>query len=134
MTSEYDPRLEGRRPEFARMSLRPGLGHGFMHEVASTMLQFDIHKTMADVPATLSHGKKKWPLGRYLRRSLREMVGKEKNISAEALDEIQARMQVMRNTAFHLSEPLSKQVLKASEGRRIQIYANEARKKKVIRI
>lgn len=134
MTSEYDPRLEGRRPEFARMSLRPGIGYNVMHEVASTLLDYDLHKTLIDVPQSLQHGKKKWPLGRYLRRSLRAMIGREKNISPEALNEIQTKMQAMREAAFNASEPLSKHILAATEGRRIQIYANEQRKKKVMRI
>lgn len=134
MTSEYDERLEGRRPEFARMSLRPGLGYNVMHEMASTMLEFDLHKKLIDVPNALQHGKKYWPLGRYLKRSLRTMVGKDKNLSPEALDEIQKKMLIMRQTAFDNSEPLEKHVLAASEGRRIQIYANERRKKKVNRL
>lgn len=134
MTAEYDERLEGRRPEFARMSLRPGIGHDVMYEVASTMLEFDLHKKTADVPHSLQHGTRKWPLGQYLRRSLRTMVGKEKKMSPEAFNETQERMRPLRESAFNASRPLKEYVLKVSEGRRIQIHANEARKKKVNRL
>lgn len=132
MTSEYDPRLEGRRPEFARMSLRPGIGYNVMHEVASTLLEFDLHKVLIDVPHSLQHGKKKWPLGRYLRRSLRALIGKDKNQTEQSAAQLAEKLQAMREAAFNNSEPLKKHVLSASEGRRIQIHSNETRKKKAI--
>lgn len=131
MTSEYDPRLEGRRPEFARMSLRPGIGYGVMHEVASTLLEYDLHKVLPDVPYSLQHGTKKWPLGRYLRRSLRCMIGREKNTPEAIINEMEKKMQPLREAAFNASEPLKTHILQASEGRRLQIAAHERRKKKV---
>lgn len=44
MTRADDLRLNGRHPEFARMSLRPGIGADAMHEVASTLLKKKIWK------------------------------------------------------------------------------------------
>lgn len=86
MTSKNDPRLNGRHPEFARMSNRPGIGHDFMHEVASTFMQFDLEQSQADVPSALRHGRRVLPLGRYLRKKLRVMVGRdEKTPEAETL-------------------------------------------------
>jgi len=131
MTSEYDPRLEGRRPEFARMSLRPGIGYSVMHEVASTLLEFDLHKHLPDAPYSLQHGTKKWPLGRYLRRNLRCMIGRDKNTPQVIYEQMEKKMRPLREAAFNASIPLKTAVLSASEGRRIQIHANERRKKKV---
>lgn len=76
MTKADDPRLLGRHPEFCRMSLRPGIGADMMHEVASTLMQFNLEDRQADVPVSLAHGTRKLPLGRYLRRKLRSYVGK----------------------------------------------------------
>lgn len=78
MTSKDDPRLSGRHPEFARMSNRPGIGAVAMKQVAtalSTEHGLDECKKTGDVPFQLMHGKKNMPLGRYLRRKLREEMG-----------------------------------------------------------
>lgn len=78
MTAKDDPRLKGRHPEFARMSLRPGIGAGAMGPLADTLN--DTHGAAfigatGDVPGALLHGRKKMPLGRYLRRKLRDELG-----------------------------------------------------------
>lgn len=78
MTHRLDPRLKGRDPEFAFMSLRPGIGAQFVPEIASTLMTFNLERTQGDVPVTLRHGNRELPLGRYLRQKLREHVGKEK--------------------------------------------------------
>lgn len=65
------PELKGRHPEFARMSRKPGIGHDFMYEVASSILEHDL----ADLPYTLRHGGLKMPLGRYLRNKVNEFSG-----------------------------------------------------------
>lgn len=77
MTKEDDPRLEGRYPEFARMSLRPGIGAHAMDDVSRILYTKHGCRELAetgDVPATLMHGGKSFPLGRYLRRKLREKM------------------------------------------------------------
>lgn len=73
LTNKHDVRLLGRHPEFARMSLRPGIGADAMHDVASTVLQFDLVESQGDVPSSLRHGSRILPLGRYLRRHLRNL-------------------------------------------------------------
>lgn len=92
MTHRLDPRLEGREPEFARMSLRPGLGVDSLHEVASTFMKFNLDQTEADVPSALRHGSRLLPLGRFLKRKLRTMVGKDEKAPQAVLDQIQAEV------------------------------------------
>lgn len=77
MTSGDDPRLNGRHPEFARMSRRPGIGVNAMWEVADTLMRFNLDTAQSDVPVTLRHGSRQFPLGRLLRQKLRTMVGKD---------------------------------------------------------
>lgn len=92
MTRHDDPRLDGRYPEFARMSLRPGIGHDFLHDVASTMLTLNLEKTQPDVPSGLRHGSRTLPLGRYLRRKLRLLIGKEANAPQSEIEKYKAEM------------------------------------------
>lgn len=77
MTGKDDVRLNGRYPEFARMSLRPGIGAGAIPEIASAVLSEvggrEVDRT-GDVPDMLRHGRGSYPLGRYLRRLLREQT------------------------------------------------------------
>lgn len=80
MTNVDDPRLAGRHPEFARMSLRPGIGALAMPDVAGALS--DVHgarllSEAGDVPLALRHGGRSLPLGRYLRRKLRDELGFE---------------------------------------------------------
>lgn len=77
MTRFDDVRLHGRMPEFARMSLRPGIGQSAMHDVADVLIQLGLDESEADVPSALRRGKTIAPLGRYLRQQLRLMIGKE---------------------------------------------------------
>lgn len=95
MTSEDDERLDGRHPEFARMSLRPGLGAHMMDEVASAILENDLHLTMEDVPAGLRHGSQIWPLDRYLRERLRERIGRDKKTPQSVKDRKAAELQAL---------------------------------------
>ncbi|QXP44305.1 MAG: replication initiator protein [Arizlama microvirus] len=73
MTNKDDPRLNGRPPEFCRMSLRPGIGADAMWDVASSVLWLDRD---GDVPQALNHGRRNMPLGRYLRNLLRVRTGR----------------------------------------------------------
>lgn len=72
MTSNTDERLEGREPEFARMSTRNGgLGRGMMEQ----LVPLGLDPGTADVPSAVRHGKKILPLGRYLKNELRKAHG-----------------------------------------------------------
>lgn len=80
--------LQGRHPEFARMSRMPGIGAPAMHDVASVLLSLSLDETQADVPSALRHGAKMLPLGRYLKSKLRLYCGKEVDTPEEVLAEI----------------------------------------------
>lgn len=95
MTRYDDTRLNGRMPEFARMSLRPGIGYGALHDVASAIMENDISK---DITA-LRRGKTIYPLGRYLTQNLRQLTGKDKNAPPEVLQENYERLLPLRQAA-----------------------------------
>lgn len=102
MTKSDDPRLNGRYPEFCRMSLKPGIGLNHMHDVASTLL--NLASPQGDVPVSLRHGGRQLPLGRYLRRKLRTMIGKDEKapttINEEMLSLLQAAQADKQNPSF----------------------------------
>lgn len=53
----------------------------------------------ADVPDGLKHGGKELPLGRYLRRHLRSMIGRDEKIPQEAFDQMAAELWPLRLAA-----------------------------------
>lgn len=122
--------LNNRAPEFARMSLRPGIGLGMAHEIASTLLQHKHDERMIDVPLSLQSGRPKWPLGRYLRRRLREYVGRDANAPLLIVQAQAADVQDVREAAWANKTSVKEEVLKRSLGRRRQIYAREGRKRR----
>lgn len=130
MTKVDDWRLDGRHPEFARMSLRPGIGLGMMHELASTLMEHRLDERMIDVPLTLQHGQKQLPLGRYLRRKLRAMLGREENAPPEVLQEKEQEMSTLRKVAWDSQTPLSQVVAEKMKGRLQQIEAREKIRRK----
>jgi len=120
MTRDTDPRLEGRRPEFARMSLRPALGTGMMHELASTLMEYGLDAA-TDVPVVLQHGTKQLPLGRTLRRKLRQLLGRDPNTPQETLQKYAQKLLPMRKAAFDKSISFKTEILENSAQRRRQI-------------
>lgn len=104
MTGKNDVRLQGRYPEFARMSNRPGLGADAMHEVASTVLTFNLEEALADVPSALRHGSRLMPLGRYLQRKLREYVTGSPDAPEEALRQWREQMLVLQQDSLAVGE------------------------------
>lgn len=137
MTSKNDERLNGRHPEFARMSNRPGLGAGAMAMLADPLFSGPGAASLADggdVPTHLMMGKKKIPLGRYLRQRLRDEVGMSK--SAEALakqiayteSEVQVRELFLRARASSPDAPVTHKtaLLEHTQGK---IWSIESRDK-----
>jgi len=97
LTNKGNALLKGRHPEFARMSLKPGIGADALHDVASVTLQYldgDV-----DVPTTLRHGPKLQPLGRYLTRKLRELNGKAPQAPAQTLAKLEAKVHHLREAS-----------------------------------
>lgn len=101
MTRFDDARLDGRHPEFVRMSLRPGIGLSAMSDVAAVLEDFNLVDRMADVPSAVRMGRRLMPLGRYLRRGLREMLGRDPKTPQSGLDEHQAKVQALFDRAFN---------------------------------
>lgn len=66
--------LQGRYPEFSRMSNKPGLGLVAVDSIAQSLTQYGV-TAYPDLPRTLNHGSKKVPLGRYLNNKLDEKMG-----------------------------------------------------------
>lgn len=87
MTKKDDPRLEGRLPEYARMSLKPGLGASAMANVAEKLLQnywtYEQLKREDNVPYFLKSGGRVLPFDRYLRSKLIEKVGLDTTLTGK---------------------------------------------------
>lgn len=79
MTRKSDTRLNGRKPEFARMSLRPGIGAGAADGALREAIMTKggaLHVVRSgDVPGRVRSEGKMWPLGRYLLNRLRTAYG-----------------------------------------------------------
>lgn len=116
MTSKDDERLQGRHPEFSRQSNRPGIGALALCEVASVFLTHDLHETETDVPSRLDHGRKSYPLGRYLRRKLREQIGWKPDTPEVTKNAREEEMRPLRDFAFNNSLPFAEVVKEFYKG------------------
>lgn len=99
LTSKKNPLLMGRYPEFARMSNggrsgTGGIGASAMTDVALSFGEqhLDHMSREFDVPGVLQYGKKKLPLGRYLKSILRRELGYGRKGTDEALQAFGAKM------------------------------------------
>lgn len=101
LTRRDDPRLSGRSPEFARMSLKPGIGAGFAVRFAEGLNSEPGARSIiasGDVPVTARTDGKHLPLGRYLRRQLREVLGFDNTGGQEKAMRMQnEEMQILRD-------------------------------------
>lgn len=82
------------------MSLKPGIGADAMQDVGDLLTTddgIDLMETHGyDVPTCLQQGKRKLPLGRYLRRKLREKVGDEAEMRELSKEECITEMRALR--------------------------------------
>lgn len=134
MTSADDERLQGRHPEFASMSRRPGLG-----AAAVVRASLDVKRDAPNSKEAL-HGLsqyvvagKSYPLGQYLRRVSRAALGLPTgSTKAEAL-ELQALFDTMVSDALKADRSISRLasdrevLVKAGEQKRL----NQAARLKV---
>lgn len=98
--------LNGRHPEFARMSLKPGIGADAMSDVARSLLSpygAKLIEETGDVPMALRAGQSNLPLGRYLRSKLREAYGFEETGAQKGW-----AMQMSQKACAEYEEKLSK--------------------------
>lgn len=99
MTFKEDERLNGRYPEFARMSLRPGIGAGaasIIVDAVSKGVGWDVYLGGSEegVPGSVRVERKLWPLGRYIRQKIRKGVGLPEGESARVNERRGIEMQV----------------------------------------
>lgn len=76
MTKADDPRLEGRQPEFARMSRRPGIGVPAVSVLAESLTSAG-GVVGGDIPTAVRVRGKLLPIGRTLRSKFRVAMGME---------------------------------------------------------
>lgn len=107
MTKKDDPRLLGRYPEFIRMSLKPGIGALSLQPLADACKSSAYALKLAidgDVPPSLLQGKKSMPLGRYLRRKLREKIGRAPETPSSVLGRYCTELQTVLGEARKAEE------------------------------
>lgn len=120
MTRADDPRLNGRHPEFTRQSRNPGIGAGAAPEIASKMMQFNLDQRQADVPSALRFGRKLLPIGRYMKKKIREQIGREDTEPKESQLKRSAELLPLRNAARNSKEePSFKKHLVASKAGKV---------------
>lgn len=127
MVKHDDPRLCGRHPEFARMSLRPGIGGLATEVIGDACVSKSGSRYLAengDVPRFVRSQSRKRPVGRYLLGRIRSAVGVDDLAIESVLDAH------YRELAVELREPGARA---ARESRRLQHYRNAVGRAKIFR-
>lgn len=126
MTFRDDPRLEGREPEFARMSLRPGIGHGFITRgLVPALARYDLDRRCEDVPVSLRHGSKLLPLGRYLRRETRGYVSEDGEKTAPRNLEREKEVLALLEASIVHQTSLAQELVEVSRGKVASLEARD---------
>nr|QJB21676.1 MAG: replication initiator protein [Microvirus sp.] len=80
MTSPTDYRLQGRHPEFTRMSRKPGIGKAAVADIVNTLdCEAGAELLRDDVPSALTISGRPLPLGDYMRSKIKDAVYDTKN-------------------------------------------------------
>lgn len=132
MTHKDDWRLDGRAPEFAFMSLKPGIGKPFAQYLADQLYLktgWDITKEK-DVPKNLKIGGKTHVLGRYLRHCIREEIGMtdewREALTQQWINDVELEMFPLRIAAKETAKAAQQLLVEKNLGR---IQSVEARSK-----
>lgn len=132
MTADNDTRLApGQVPEFARMSLRPGIGADALWDVASVMMQYSLEKQL---PSQLRHGAKLLPLGRYLRNRLSKVLGQNEeerqSLSDQALSHLYEELSLVRSVAWATDKSVRQVFAEANAGYEQALIGKQTLKRK----
>lgn len=126
--------LNGRHPEFARMSLKPGIGASAMAVVSSAMeSDAGIGSILSsrDVPSALRNHGSVMPLGRYLKSKLRTEMGYGEKLKADSLLAFTAKMCAMREADLSAAEAAEKTLIEYQLDKRNQKSLNLETKFKI---
>lgn len=100
MTRDTDARLDGRHPEFSRMSRSPGIGAHALDRYVSeltTRKGAAALSQMGDIPSEIRIDGKSYPLGRYLVTKARDAVGMAPGLPTRKAIENQVRRETDKN-------------------------------------
>ena len=111
-----EPLPQNLSPEFQRMSNRPGIGYGVVHDVAHVLLKH--YPDIEDVPVVLQHGQSVAPLGKYLRKKIRLAIGRDEKAPQSVIEKMAQEMQPLRESAFLASKSFSSALLEKNKGAR----------------
>lgn len=116
LTKSDDPALNGRHPEYARMSNRPGIGAYAADSIGDTLLTkagtYVLESTQGEPPSEIMVAGKRQPLHRYLKGRIRRRVGlPELGINSPSAQAAKQRLQDLLGVDALLPEMARKQAL-----------------------
>lgn len=103
--------LNGRHPEFARMSNRPGIGApalSMIREMLETEHGADMLAELQDAPDIIKIGGKDMLLGKYLKSKLRKEIGVPDEVSKEKLSQLRKEAIIEYITYAAQEQPLKR--------------------------
>lgn len=140
MNKESDPRpgmsLNGRYKEYAQPSLKPGIGALAVSKIVDVLTSengCEELRRVGDVPSQLKYGNKLMPLGRYLRKKIRETYG----ITEEESSKIgQKKMQQVLQELYegYAESPWSKEDKYTPDNERRKFFLVEKFAQKVLQL